>query len=246
MKISGLAQASGVPVATLKYYLREGLLHPGLVRSRTQADYENSHVERVLLVRALSEVGGLSLAAVGRVLASIEEPDVERLGVLGAAQRSLLGADFVDVDDAFPVVTGGNKGSRESGGGVDRRSRAREFAAARGWRVDPDDPVLDDLDAAWQACDQASLGLDETRMGAYADAVERIAEVDVDSVPPQPHAAVRQVVLGTVLVDPVLAALRRLAQQHIAVTGHGAGPTQPTRLGGPRRPSVGGDHDVLS
>ena len=86
MKISQLAEASGVSVATLKYYLREGLLHSGQVTSRTQASYDDSHLERIRLVRALTEVGGLSLAATARVLQAISAPSVERLGVLGAAQ----------------------------------------------------------------------------------------------------------------------------------------------------------------
>ncbi|MGO0577561.1 hypothetical protein [Ornithinimicrobium panacihumi] len=99
-------------------------------------------------------------------------------------------------------------------------SRARDLVRTRGWQVDLRDPVLDRLDAAWLACDHAGLGLDERRMHGYAAAVERVAETDVDSVPSEPHAAVRHVVLGTVLVDPVLAALRRLAQQNVAVSRH--------------------------
>ena len=35
MKISELSAATDVPVATLKYYLREGLLPPGEALSRT-------------------------------------------------------------------------------------------------------------------------------------------------------------------------------------------------------------------
>ncbi|MGE9782633.1 hypothetical protein [Janibacter sp. G368] len=60
-------------------------------------------------------------------------------------------------------------------------------------------------------------------MMQYADAVLRIARVDVDSVPPDAAGAgaVRQVVLGTVLVDRVLAPLRRLAQQHLTVSEGG-------------------------
>lgn len=203
MKISQLAEASGVSVATLKYYLREGLLHSGQVTSRTQASYDDSHLERIRLVRALTEVGGLSLAATARVLQAISAPSVERLGVLGAAQRSLLGAEFVDepspTTDAPPDT------------------RARRFVQARGWRVDLRDPVLDDLDRAWQACEDAHLGVDERRMAAYADSVEAIARIDVGSVPATPVDAARHVVLGTVLVDPVLSSLRRLAQQHVAV-----------------------------
>lgn len=206
MRMSGLAEATGVPVATLKYYLREGLLHPGAATSRTQAVYDDSHVQRVALIRALSEVGGLSLATVGRVLEAIEDPHVERTGVLGAAQRSLYGLEVVRiperVDPAWPS------------------SRAHDWLAARGWRVDPQDPVIDELNRAWSACDNAGIGLTEQRLDAYADAVERIAGVDVDSVPDDPQAALRQVVLGTVLLDPLLAALRRLAQQHTAASRH--------------------------
>lgn len=212
MRMSALAAATEVPVATLKYYVREGLLHPGQRTSRTQAEYDGTHVERVRLVRALTGVGGLSVAAAGRVLQVIEGPDVERLGVLGAAQRSLLGADFVEIDPIDDDATS------DSG----RRTRAHRWLAERGWRVDPRDPVIDQLERAWQACSDAGLGLDEERLDAYADGVETVAEIDVDSVPPDAVGAVRQVVVGTVLVDPVLAALRRLAQQHVSVSRYGS------------------------
>ena len=78
MRISEVAAATGVSVPTLKFYLREGVLHAGVSRSRTQADYDDSHVDRVRLVRALVEVGGLDLATVGRVLEVIDRPDVAR------------------------------------------------------------------------------------------------------------------------------------------------------------------------
>lgn len=58
-------------------------------------------------------------------------------------------------------------------------------------------------------------------MSAYAEGVLRVARVDVDAVPQDPAGAVRQVVLGTVLVDRVLALLRRLAQQHLSVSEQG-------------------------
>lgn len=215
--MSALSAETGVPVATLKYYLREGLVPPGVATSRNQAQYDETHVERVRLVRALTEVGGLDLATVARVLATIESPDVDRLGVLGASQRALLGADFVDIEDA----TDDADGRVDGGDTTSATSRGRAWAAARGWQLDRRDPVLDELDRAWAACDAAGIGLDEHRMDAYGDAAELIARIDVASVPAAPRAAVRQVVLGTVLVDPVLSALRRLAQQHVAVSTHG-------------------------
>ena len=41
MRISTLAVAADLPVATVKYYLREGLLHPGVATSATQATYDD-------------------------------------------------------------------------------------------------------------------------------------------------------------------------------------------------------------
>lgn len=207
MKISELSAATGVPVATLKYYLREGLLQPGEALSRTSASYGDDHVERVRLIRALTSVGGLSLATTRQVLEVIADPGTSRVDVLGAAQRALLGEDFVTGPDG----DGADEGEVPP-------SRARAWLAGAGWQVNPQDPVIDDLDTAWAACDAAGLGLDEARMTQYAEAVQGIARVDVDSVPSDPAGAVRQVVLGTVLVDRVLAPLRRLAQQHIAVS----------------------------
>jgi DNA-binding transcriptional MerR regulator len=197
VRLAELSDTTGVAVATLKYYLREGLLHPGRAVSRTQSDYNEAHVERVRLVRALSEVGGLSLATIGRVLDVITSPGQDWITVLETAQRSLVGSR--------PARTDENTG------------RAWAWVMERGWNVDPADPFIDDLDRAWAACDDVGLGLDEERMNSYADQVEGVAEIDVSTVPADPEGAIRQVILGTVLVDPVLAALRRLAQQHVSM-----------------------------
>lgn len=202
MRLAELSESSGVAVATLKYYLREGLLHPGQVVSRTQAEYDDTHVERVRLVRALSEVGGLSLATIGEVLAMITDPGADHLHVMRMAQRSL--------------ARKGRPADSSTGAGSAGADRVRAWVERRGWQVDPADPFIDDLARAWAACDSAGLGLDEDRLDGYADSVEGVARIDVSTVPDDPEAAVRQVVLGTVLVDPVLAALRRLAQQHVS------------------------------
>ena len=61
MRISALAAAAGLPVATVKFYLREGLLHPGVATSATQANYDDSHVRRLRLIRALTGPVGLSV-----------------------------------------------------------------------------------------------------------------------------------------------------------------------------------------
>lgn len=208
MKISELCEVAGVPRATVKFYLREGVLHPGRASSRTRAEYDQGHVDRIRLVRALTEMAGLRLDDVRQVLAVIDDPQVTRLGVMATAQqamRPLVAPRAV----GEPAVTPGG-------------SRAAAWLAARGWRVGPESPLVDDLERAWAACEEAGAPIPQERLNGYADAVEAIAELDLDSVAEDPRAAVHQVVVGTYLGDPVLACLRRLAQQHVAVTRLGA------------------------
>ena len=57
MQISQLSKESGVPVATIKYYLREGLLHPGQKLTERLAEYDQSHLRRLGLIRVLRELG---------------------------------------------------------------------------------------------------------------------------------------------------------------------------------------------
>jgi hypothetical protein len=57
--VSELAEQADMPVATVKYYLREGLLQPGHVTGPRRAEYDESHVRRLRILRLLREVGGV-------------------------------------------------------------------------------------------------------------------------------------------------------------------------------------------
>lgn len=200
MRISGLAAATGVPVATLKYYLREGLVPPGAATSRTQADYDDVHVARVRLVRALTESAGLSLAAVRDVLAALDDPPMSRHGLLGAAHHALVAAE-------------GEGMSREEPGAVgdEVRGRVLELVAERGWC---DDPLLvDRLGEQLRAADAAGVAVSDEYLRALAAAADRVAAADLSTVRGEPADALRQVVLGTLLTDPLLVTLRRMAQE---------------------------------
>ncbi|WP_246074279.1 MerR family transcriptional regulator [Marihabitans asiaticum] len=163
--------------------------------SRTQASYDDSHVERVRLVRALTSVAGLSIATVRQVLETAGDP----ADVMGTAQRALYG----------------RRRDPEGEGGA-----AHALVKELGWSIEIDDPVLVDLDRALQGMEAGEIGVGEEQLRAYAEQMLAVARLDVATVPPgDPGAAVRQVVLGTVLVEPVLLALRRLAHQHVATGG---------------------------
>jgi DNA-binding transcriptional MerR regulator len=217
MRISELSARTDVSVPTLKYYLREGLLPAGRRTSRTQAVYDDSHVERVRLVRALTEIGGLPLARVRTVLEAIGSPAVSRLDLLATAQDALIDAE--SGHPCGPSTADAVAAEPEPALEVVPMTccRAHRWLERRGWPTQPADPLAGELDQALRACDVAQLGLDDDRLSAYADAVEQVARVDLRSVPDEPTAAVRQVILGTVLIDAVLTVLRRLAQRRISV-----------------------------
>ncbi|MFD0776981.1 MerR family transcriptional regulator, partial [Streptomonospora algeriensis] len=86
MRISELSRRSGVPVATIKYYLRENLLPKGEAVSATQARYTEEHVKRLRLVRALAEVAEVPLGRIRSVLEAVEDPDLDMHTLLGVAQ----------------------------------------------------------------------------------------------------------------------------------------------------------------
>ncbi|MFL5843809.1 MAG: MerR family transcriptional regulator [Solirubrobacteraceae bacterium] len=75
LKISQLAEQSGVSAGTIKHYLREGLLEGDVVKtSRNMAWYPPEFVERVKLIKRLQEERFMPLRAIRDVL----EDDPER------------------------------------------------------------------------------------------------------------------------------------------------------------------------
>lgn len=73
LKMSELVEASGVPGATIKHYLREGLLPEPIKTSRNMAWYRPETVERIKLIRRLQEERFMPLKAIRKVLD--EDPD---------------------------------------------------------------------------------------------------------------------------------------------------------------------------
>src|SRR5436190_7276884 len=74
LKISELAQASGVSSGTIKHYLREGLLPEPVKTSRNMAYYPPDFVERIKLIKQLQEERFMPLKVIKRMI----ERDPER------------------------------------------------------------------------------------------------------------------------------------------------------------------------
>jgi len=70
LRIGDLAERSGVPIPTIKYYIREGLLPPPPLKTgRTMAYYDAEYLERLRLVRRLREEHFLPVRVIRAVLA---------------------------------------------------------------------------------------------------------------------------------------------------------------------------------
>lgn len=190
MRISELSQRSGVAVPTIKFYLREGLLQAGRLTSPTQAQYDDEHLGRIRLIRALL-VSGLSVVDTREVLGRLVIPPENVPGLLAATQQLLMPAEEgVDLSAAEALVT------------------------RWGWQVDPSYlGPLAQLARALQAAEAAGFALLPEVLDGYARAMHEVGEVEIANIPQSSAAeAVRYVVLGTVLMEPLILALRRLAE----------------------------------
>jgi DNA-binding transcriptional MerR regulator len=207
VRISELARRSGVPVATIKYYLREGLLPGGELTSATQATYADEHVARLRLIRALTVSGGLSVAVTKSVLEAIDAPGPDPLEVLGQTHDLLAGPPGpVDTTPAVRLLD-------ELGWSCDEDFRGSTVALAQ----------------ALAAVTEGGFEVPDGLLERYGRAMADVAEAEIANIPTESvAAAVRYVVLGTVLMEPVLLALRRLAESDAAVRRFGSGPATPT------------------
>src|SRR5580765_2218052 len=86
LRIGELAEASGVPVPTIKHYLREGLLPEPVKTSRNMAYYPPEFVDRIKLIKQLQEERFMPLKAIKSVL----EDDPERARALVELEDRIL------------------------------------------------------------------------------------------------------------------------------------------------------------
>jgi DNA-binding transcriptional MerR regulator len=201
VKISELSRASGLPVATVTYYLREGLLPTGTPTAPNQADYGDTHVRRLRLIRTLREVGGLEIERIRRVIAAIEDEDLSRHDLFGVAERSLESA-------------------RTSAELADDMGQARaevdRFVEELGWQVRHDAAARQELADALAGLRRLGRDYGTEVFRPYAEAADRMAAWEVSAIPTsEPRSvAVERMVVGSIVFGAIFDALRRLAHEH--------------------------------
>lgn len=194
VRISQLAAASDVAVPTIKFYLREGLLAPGLPTATNQAEYDEAHVRRLRLIRSLVNHAELSISETRRLLAALDDPP--------PSAHELLGMLTLGIQ---PTVA------------AEPEARAETVAVlqAVGWDLSDVHPqAIDAVAVALAHLRSAGVEFTDRLLHTFIDAAQRIARAEIEEVPTDsPDAAVAYVIVGTVLAEPLMLALRRLAEQ---------------------------------
>lgn len=200
MRISELSQRAGVPVPTIKYYLREGLLPPGASRGRTQADYGEDHVRRLRLIRTLIEVGGLAIADVRAVVAAVDDESLSLHAAFGVAHDAITPRHGLG-DDAERAAA---------------HQVIDELVGTVGWQVRDHSQSREMLADALVMMSRSHLGRSADDLRPVAEAAQARARADLAAVPTgvARSEAVEYIVIGTLAGEVIASALRRLAQEH--------------------------------
>ncbi|MEU9719826.1 MerR family transcriptional regulator [Streptomyces sp. NPDC047976] len=205
MKISELSRLTGVPVASIKYFRRQGLLPAGRATAATLAEYGEEHAERLRLIKALTTLGGLSIAATREVLGAVDQAHSTE-GALGAISYAL----------PVPVASQGP-------GGDEEQTDADEAAAAEvaellttlEWRAPGASPHVKGLTAALKELRRLDAQYAPGELAAYARLAESVARLDLEraSCLDDPVALAERAVIVFAICAPVFELLRRLAQE---------------------------------
>jgi DNA-binding transcriptional MerR regulator len=202
MRIGALSARTGVPVATIKYYVREGLMAGGERTGHNQVSYGEEHVRRLRLVRAMVETGSLPIAKVREVLAEVEDPSRDLDSALGVASRALSSHRVPDdaPDDAHLAT-------------------ALEIMRRRGWdRIPPEHGYVHALADVIARLDYFGISDLAELEDRYARAAEQVAEADIRLLllREDREEILETMIVGTVLGDALFEVLRRIAQIEIS------------------------------
>lgn len=200
MLISELAETSRIPVATIKYYLRERLLPAGQKRSQRLTEYGVEHVRRLGLLRLLREVGQIPVAGLRRLVQATEGTGMTIHEMFAAATAALVPAPPADTVSRFMLGT------------VD------DLMASAGWTgVPPDHPDRTNLAALLeQVAAYDTHPRDPGEIMPYLRLADEIGRHEITHLDGNKDrlGLLEEMVVGQVVFGEMLASLRRLAEAH--------------------------------
>jgi DNA-binding transcriptional MerR regulator len=183
------------------------MLPPADLAAEKRAFYQARHAQRLRLIHTLREVAGLSVPSIRALCRQLDAPHGDLASVV------------LHVIDAL-----GRAESKRSTLSARAQGRAREelyaFLHERGLSVRPDAPALNELARALVGLrDVLRSELTPQDFAPYLEAMLRLAEHDFAStrhlITDRASAALAAT-FGSVLYEPVLLLLRRIAHEHVA------------------------------
>lgn len=160
MQLKELSGQTGVSAASIKYYLREGLLPAGQTINATRAQYSARHVERLELIQALRRIVGLNIEQIRGLLAMADD-GAARLDLLAAVQRVVL-----------------ELGTPATGSGDVRTPAADVVVRMRGWPDFPSD-ARNALNALLELMESLNIPVSGELLDTYSKAMDDVARVDI-------------------------------------------------------------------
>ncbi|MFD9380940.1 MerR family transcriptional regulator [Streptomyces sp. NPDC059999] len=208
MKISELSRRTGVPVASIKYFLRQGLLPAGRATAATIAEYGEEHAQRLRLIKALTTLGGLTIAATRDVLGAVDQAESSE-GALGAISYALP----VPVAGRRPA--GDEEKAEEEEADTTVGTEVAELLAALDWQAPGTSPHVKGLTAALEELRRLDAQYAPGELAAYARLAESVARLDLERAAglDDPVALAERAVIVFAICAPVFELLRRLAQE---------------------------------
>ncbi|GAA3699996.1 MerR family transcriptional regulator [Arthrobacter ginkgonis] len=199
MQLKELSSRSGVSSASIKFYLREGLLAPGSTAASPRADYGPGHLRRLELIKVLRGVVGLGLARIKEITGGIDDPGLDDVDLMGRVQALVLGLAEDQVPE-HPLMAG---------------------LVGPGRWADESSPARNSLNLLLHRMDQLGVPADARVLAAYAAAVDQLAALDVGHAE---QAASRDelvmtVAAGTHLYGELLLKMLAVAQASRAMRG---------------------------
>ncbi|KOU13655.1 transcriptional regulator [Streptomyces sp. WM6372] len=206
MKISELSRRTGVPVASIKYFRRQGLLPAGRATAATLAEYGEEHAQRLRLIKALTTLGGLSIAATREVLGAVDQAHTSE-GALGAVSYAL----------PVPMATQSAAGPEEEAEAeAAAGAEVAELLTALDWRAPETSPHVHGLASALKELRRLDARYAPGELAAYARLAESVARLDLERAADteNPVALAERAVIVFAICAPVFELLRRLAQEN--------------------------------
>ena len=202
--IRELAEVSGTPVPSIKFYLREQLLIAGDLSAPARAYYGPDHLARLRLIRVLRDVSKLPIGTIRAVLRALD-----------------AGENSVDVVAVAMDALGAHPGRRKSSAHTRAVGELQALLEELGVTARPEAGAVRDLAAALVSLRRAwKPDLPASALLPYARLARQLAQLEVQANKQAFEGDTRQlletVVQGTVLFEPILLSFRRIMHEHLA------------------------------